>query len=413
MSIIASGPPNVAPLFAGEEAAVVTGEKRNAGAKVVMLPAAKKAVEEKLRQSVLDACEQFQIALGRGDKDYLRALHMQVKEAQAGAAAVKASILFKKYRSKFRTGSEIDPEKIRPVLKLVVDDEWSDLFVVVRSLWSMPYNKGYGRRLRFVVYDEHHDGVIGIIGLQSPPADLQVRDALFNYPEDGKLDLVNCTMDAFAVGAVPPYSYLLGGKLCAGLISTDTIRQAYWRQYAGKKTEMRKLGVQQPLVAVTTTSAFGRSSQYNRLKFGDRLLAEPIGYTQGFGTLHLEGLYEQMCDYLRMENRFTKGGFGNGPKVRWQNITRALIAVGLPRTLLRHGLQREVFLYRFVDDLEGGMMGQGFGQPIALGERDFGAYWRARWATPRAQRFPWWNQGNERDLLERTLAIAVREKLPE
>lgn len=374
-----------------------------------MLPAAKRAVEAKLRQSILDACEQFQTALGHGDKDYLRALHMKVKEAQAGSAAAKALTLFKKYRSKFRTGSEIDPAKIRPVLKLASDDEWSDLFVIVRSLWSMPYNKGYGRRLRFVIHDEHHDGVIGIIGLQSPPADLLVRDDLFNYPDNSKLDLVNSTMDAFAVGAVPPYSYLLGGKLCAGLISTDTIRQAYWRQYAGKKTEMRNLGVQQPLVAVTTTSAFGRSSQYNRLKYRDRLLAEPIGYTQGFGTLHLESLYEQMCDYLRMDDRFTKGGFGNGPKVRWQNITRALIAVGLPRTLLRHGLQREVFLYRFVDDLENGMKGNSFGQPIALAEHDFAAYWRERWAMPRALRFPWWNQGNERDLLERTLATSVRE----
>lgn len=356
----------------------------------------------RLRECVLAACKVMDIAVASGDKDYLRAMHVGAK--QQTHQHDKAIALFERHKHYFKSGAEIDPTKIDPVLQLAsTTGLWAELFFVTRCMWSMPYNKGYGRRLRYVVYDRHHEAVIGIIGLQSPPADLAVRDAVFKSPTESKLALVNSTMDAYAVGAVPPYSHLLGGKLCAGMISTDTIRRGYWRQYAGKHTEMCNEQISQPLVGVTTTSAFGRSSQYNRLKYKDRLLAQPIGYTRGYGMLHLEHTYEQACDYLRMVGKHTDAGYGNGPKVRWQNMTKALMGVGLPRTMLRHGVLREVFLYRFVEDFEAGMAGGAFGAPINLSESDFGTYWRERWAVPRAERFPTWNQGNEHELIRRSL----------
>ncbi|WP_323740792.1 Druantia anti-phage system protein DruA [Caenimonas koreensis] len=349
--------------------------------------------------------KEFDAATAKDDKDYLRALHGRAKQLQPGVPGKRVRAAFVKHRAMFAIGNEIDPNKIRPVLKLASQDtEWGEIFGVVRALWSMPYNKGYGRRLRFVVFDAHHEAVIGIIGLQSPPADLQCRDMLFQYPKQRKLELVNSTMDAYAVGAIPPYSYLLGGKLVAGLIATDAVREAYWTQYAGKKTEMENKLIRQPLVAVTTTSAFGRSSMYNRLKYKNRLLAEPIGSTLGFGTLHLEHLYDGIRAYLEMTGEYNNGGFGTGPKVRWQNIVTALNRLGLGSDMLRHGVQREVFLYRLVEDLESGMSGGEPGNPERLSVQDYSEFWIERWAVPRAQRFPHWSNGDERILIEQTLA---------
>lgn len=375
-----------------------------ANGKIIYLPTSVKAVEAELRTRIEAACADFERAMVRDDKDYVRALHGQAKQLQPGVDAGRIRRLFAKHQQWFRNGADIDPAKIKPVLHPAPDrSEWGELFMIVRALWSMPYNKGYGRRLRFVVWDQHHSAVIGIIGLQSPPADLNCRDQLFAYPEQLKLNSVNCTMDAYAVGAVPPYSYLLGGKLCAGMIATDSVRQAYWRQYAAKRTEMLDQSLRQPLAAVTTTSAFGRSSMYNRLRYEDRMLAEPIGYTLGYGTLHLEHLYSEIRSYLEMKDAYNYGGFGAGPKVRWQNITNALTLLGLPGSLLQHGVKREVFLFRLVDDLETGMAGGGFGKPFRLAPKDFGAYWRERWAVPRAARFPQWNQGKDVDLIRQTL----------
>jgi hypothetical protein len=374
-------------------------EREIAVSNAVYLPKLRQRAAGDLRKAILAACEDFERSLRESDKDFLRGLHVQAKQQNPGYSPKAALALFAKHRKHFRDGCEIDLSKIKPVLQLVAEDDWADLFYITRSMWSMPYTKGYGRRLRFVVYDEHHEGVMGVIGLQSPPADLGARDELFRYPSDRKLELVNCTMDAFAVGAVPPYSYLLGGKLCAGLVASDEVRQAYWRHYAGKKSQMLERGIQQPLAAITTTSAFGRSSQYNRLKYHNRVLAEPIGYTLGYGTMHLEHLYERMCTHLKVVGKFTEGGFGNGPKVRWQNISRTLSDVGLPKSLLRHGVKREVFIYRLVDELAAGMAGEGFGVPFQLSTDRFADYWKDRWAIPRANRFPDWNKGKDTALL--------------
>jgi hypothetical protein len=356
---------------------------------------------ENLTGEILAAVGTFRNAEVSGDKDYLRQLHVYAKRKSTEYQGPALQKLFAKHKTHFLPGSKIDPAKIAPKLRLVQDKSRTDmeLFRLVRGMWSMPPNKGYGRRLRFIVYDEYHESVIGIIGLQSPPADLSCRDRLFSYPKGEKLQLVNSTMDAFTVGAIPPYSYLLGGKLCAGLISSDEIRQAYWRQYAGEKTWMEDRSIGQPLLGVTTTGAFGRSSMYNRLRYQGRLLAEPIGYTLGYGTLHLEHLYDDISKYLRSTGNFKDGGFGAGPKIRWQNIANALSGLGLSGSLLKHGVQREVFLFRFVSDLEGGMAGKSFGEPIKLPADTFSDYWKERWALPRAARFPTWNQGHDLQIL--------------
>lgn len=359
---------------------------------------------DSLRAQILEACSRFEISTNLNDKDYLRSLHLFAKKQALGLDQETLQKLFQKYQGKFRNGKEIDPSKISPSLHFVESkSEDSEVFQLVRAMWSMPYNKGYGRRLRFIVYDDYHEAVIGIIGLQSPPADLSSRDSLFSYPKGKKLDFVNSTMDAYTVGAIPPYSNLLGGKLCAGLISTDAIRQAYWRKYAGEKTWMKDQPIGQPLVAVTTTGAFGRSSMYNRVRYKNRLLAEPIGYTLGYGTLHLEHLYTSICDFLKSSESHKVGGFGNGPKVRWQNIANALTALNLPSTLLKHGVRREVFMFRFVENLENGMAGGNFGNPIPLSVDEYSQYWKERWAWPRATRFPDWNTENDIEKLQSSL----------
>jgi hypothetical protein len=380
--------------------------------KVVYLPREIARVEESLRESILAACADFERSKKDGDKDYLRALHGRAKAHEPGVDGHRIQSLFRKYEHLFRAGKDIDPAKIKPVMHLAPQgSDWGDLFAIVRSLWSMPYNKGYGRRLRFVIFDEYHESVIGIIGLQSPPADLACRDDIFVYPEGRKLEMVNCTMDAYSIGAIPPYSFLLGGKLCAGLVAADAVRQAYWRQYAGKKTQMENARIRQPLAAVTTTSAFGRSSMYNRLKYKNRLLAEPIGYTLGYGTLHLEHLYPKVRSYLEMTDEYNNGGFGTGPKARWQNLINALMKLGLTNDLLRHGVKREVFIYDLVSELVPGMTGASFGEPQSMTTEEYSEYWLERWALPRAIRRPHWKDGDSTELIRQTIAsIPSRKK---
>ena len=340
---------------------------------------------EWLKTQILEAKAYFESLVESGNKEEIKKAHIAAKKLSDKNRFRTIELLAKKHSKFLIHGTQIEPSEIAPRLKEVRSDSDVELFRLARSSWSMPYSKGYGRRLRFIIIDEAHGALMGAIGLQSPPADLQCRDMLFEKSDD-KLLWVNTTMDAFTVGAVGPYRQLLGGKLAAGVLATKEVQQAYWRKYGSATTIMSSRKLTQPLTAVTTTSAFGRSSIYNRLKYNQRLIAEPLGYTQGYGSIHLEHLYPVICQFLRERNKLRKGGFGNGPKIRWQNIHTAALELGLPSKTLLHGVQRQVFLFRHASNFQEAALGKEKPVPATFCFPDWAKYWKARYCVPRGQR---------------------------
>jgi hypothetical protein len=81
-------------------------------------------------------------------------------------------------------------------------------------------------------------------------------------------------MDAFVLGAVPPYSSLIGGKLIASLVASQEVGDAFDAKYGTRPGVISQRAKNPRLVLVTVTSALGRSSVYNRL----RLHASPIDH---------------------------------------------------------------------------------------------------------------------------------------
>ena len=77
-------------------------------------------------------------------------------------------------------------------------------------------------------------------------------------------------MDAYVVGAVPPYSQLIGGKLVAALMASTEVKRVYERKYLGRQAVISEKKHRARLVLLTTTSALGRSSLYNRLSLAKR-----------------------------------------------------------------------------------------------------------------------------------------------
>jgi hypothetical protein len=307
----------------------------------------------------------------------------------------------------FARGGQVVPERIRPVLVEVVEPWQGDLFRLARLTWSLPYSKGYGRRLRFLILDAGNPApsgspfLIGILALQSPPLSFPPRDRRFRYPPGRKVELVNQTMDIQTLGAVPPYSDLLGGKLVALAAASNEVRQAYRRKYGGRRTEIEGRILPAHLVALTTTSAFGRSSLYNRLHYRGEPIAISLGYTEGYGTFHLEVLYPLFREFLEAQGVSTKGGYGVGPRIKWQTCVRALERLGLSRSLLRHALRREAFLFPLIHNLEDYMEGRA-AEPLYrdLPFEDLAAYWRERWLLPRAGRVNGWHAWEPECLLD-------------
>ncbi|MGQ9627649.1 MAG: Druantia anti-phage system protein DruA [Anaerolineae bacterium] len=364
---------------------------------------------EQLRQLVVERVTALGFSLSEGNilalsetnKGFIRRLHETARRIELAKQQDWLCCYLPRYLQYFSNGNEIIPERIHPTL-IEVERGWQrNLFRIARLLWSIPFSKGYGRRLRFLIMDKSNDKLIGILCLQSPPLSFPPRDKLFQYPEGRKTELVNQTMDIQTLGAVPPYNRLLGGKLVALAAASNEVRSAYRRKYTGRVTEIEKRVLPAHLVALTTTSAFGRSSIYNRLRYKGQLIAEPIGYTQGYGSFHLAELYPLFRQFLEAQNISTRGGFGTGPRIKWQTMVRALERLDFSADLLRHGVQREAFLFPLVNNLKAYMEGQ-TDEPdyLDLPFADLFEHWRERWLLGRAERVDGWRAWGREQIRE-------------
>lgn len=362
---------------------------------------------DELRQAVLEELRALGFEWQEGElclsqdqtKTLARQLHEPAKLTELEQRQDWLRQTLTRYLPFFADGDEIDPQKVKPTL-IEVKERWQhELFRVARLTWSLPYSKGFGRRLAFLVMDSSTDKLIGILRLQSPPLSFPPRDRLFDYPDGCKTELVNQTMDIQTLGSLPPYNRLLGGKLIAMAAASNEVRDVYRRKYAGRKTEMEDRVLPPHLVALTTTSAFGRSSLYNRLSYRNETITESLGYTEGYGSFHLLRLYPLFREFLEAQGISTRGGYGTGPRRKWQTMVRALERLGFSSDLLKHGVKREAFLFPLINNLEAYMTGQDRKPQFRdLSFDELATYWRERWLLPRAERVDGWQRWRKQEV---------------
>ena len=244
-------------------------------------------------------------------------------------------------------GSEVQPERIAPRLQLVESGtEHGSLFRYASLHWSVPVSNGYGRRLRFLVFDDQNDKLIGLIGLGDPVYSLRDRDGWIGWNADQKSERLYHVMDAYVLGAVPPYSMLLGGKLIAMITACNEVRRAFKRKYFGTKSIINKTRRPPYLTLITTTSALGKSSMYNRMKIGGFEYWRSIGFTRGFGEFHFSnGIYGAIREFAedRCDPTAKQEAWGSGFRNKREVIRKCLIKLDLSSDLLNHGIEREVF----------------------------------------------------------------------
>ncbi|SRR6266516_1952814 len=217
-------------------------------------------------------------------KESIRALHFEQRKAALREQREFVRRAFPELQHHFAKGIDIDPEKVEPVLELIDADTWqSDLFRLATLSWSVPVSAGFGRRLRYLVWDKSNNKLMGIIALGDPVFNLKARDDLigWNVNDRGKR-LVN-VLDAYVLGAVPPYNIILGGKLISCLVRSREVRDDFARRYGKTRGIISRKKKGARLVIVTTSSSLGRSSVYNRLKLGKESYFTSLGYTQGWG----------------------------------------------------------------------------------------------------------------------------------
>lgn len=325
------------------------------------------------------------------DKNELRQLHAAAVQHRLESAEPYLRRLEPRLLKRVANGYEVIPQLISPKLVQVHPRSEEELLFRYISLhWSIPVSSGYGRRLRFLVIDKQNEKVMGAFGLGDPVFNLGARDTAVGWTRDAKQARLHNVMEAFLVGAVPPYSYLLAGKLVAMLMASNEVRRAFQRKYSNNSSIISERRLDGRLVLVTTISALGRSSIYNRISYQGRKLIESVGYTQGYGDFHFaNGLYTAIRDHAQRYCAPTAraASWGNGFRNRREVIKKCLVDLDLPSDWVHHGIKREVFHMPLGDKsleyLQGSTRQPRFFDFPATSLAD---YWRERWAIPRSLR---------------------------
>ncbi|MBN9038828.1 MAG: DUF4338 domain-containing protein [Rhizobiales bacterium] len=352
----------------------------------------KRALRSHLHNLGFTKDEAGDLVLPGAGKEVIRKLHRGQRRERLVSSQCFLERALPRTLPHFADGNELEPRAItlalRPVLSGTIE---ADIFRVATLTWSVPVSVGFGRRMRYLVWDEGHDRLAGIIALGDPVYNLSVRDNLIDWTVHDRAQRLVGILDAYALGAVPPYNLLLGGKAVACLIRSREIFEDFRRAYGGTVGVISGKAKGANLVAVTTTSSMGRSSVYNRLRLEGTDYFESIGFTEGWGHFHItDALFERMRLFLRERNHAyaDKHKFGEGPNWRLRTIRAALSALNFNENILRHGIKREVFISKLASNaLE--VLRTGAEAPDICGLRtvtEISDLARDRWLVPRAER---------------------------
>ena len=245
-----------------------------------------------------------------------------------------------------KTG-EYQSSKIEPTIEVCETQSQHNLFRILRHYWSSPYSDYVGRRMKLIIRDRSLPSkpVIGIAALGSSIIHIPERDDWIGWDTETRTNRIVYTMDAYVLGALPPYNYLLGGKLISYILASKEVRQLYKKRYQHQVTLQRGRRASD-LACIFTTSLYGKSSQYNRLKYEGRLLYQPIGKTKGYGTLHLTNeTFSAMRELLESHNLNITNRFGDGPVWRMRVIREVGQLLGFDSDfLLQHSFRRNIYV---------------------------------------------------------------------
>ena len=356
---------------------------------------------EKLRTNITRMLRSQGYEIGNGlirlpqaaTKDDLRRINQMACAHRIASAEPVFARLEDKLIRRIAAGEEVVPERIKPRL-VRVDGESEDslLFRYATLHWSIPVSSGYGRRMRFLVVDESNGKLIGLFGLGDPVYAIKARDEWIGWDSETKKQRLYHVMDAYVLGAVPPYSMLLGGKLVALMTLSNEVRQIFTQKYGGTRTLIHNQSKPPWLVLLTTTSALGRSSIYNRVRLDGYNFWRSVGFTSGSGEFHFSnGIYQQMIAFGQMNCQPTakSPSWGKGFRNRRELIKKCLASIGLSTNLLYHGIRREIFVAPLAQNalefLRGEVRDPDFWDWPA---DEIAQRFLKRWLLPRAERMP-------------------------
>lgn len=297
--------------------------------------------------------------------------------------------------------SPIDWYNIKPVLTRVITDTELYMWQYARNVVSsMPANNMVGRQLRFYVVDEYSGRWLGITCLSSAMNVIAPRRAHVEWDVETKFKRLQYVGNISVCVPIQPFGSLIGGKLMMAMYATNEMRAAWERMYGDT------------MLAVETTSLYGKSSQYNRVKE-----FKYLGLTGGMGVAHIPAeIWRAINQYLQFHPELNKSGSAH----RWRVLPALARKFNIDVKRMNYHNQRRGFYWcetatnslELLRDPESDVSTAMFhDRPIAQTI----AYWKHRWYFPRLGRryhmIDEWN--DDAYTLRSNMSEALRSKFAE
>ncbi len=320
-------------------------------------------------------------------KNTYRKLHYDQRQERLLSSAKTIKTWEDHFISSIAKPNEIDIQKIKPRIRPIETVQDRGLFNYASLTWSVPVSKGFGRRTYFLVEDEQNGKLIGIFALGDPVYNLSVRDKEIGWTQEQKALRLYNVFDAFVCGAIDPYRQLLGGKLIAMLTTSDEVIELLRQKYDGKRTQISEEIKDSRPALITVTSALGRSSIYNRLRYKQRYLLKSKGYTKGFGHFHFSPtLYADLLEVAKEHPSYAGTEFGAGANWKIRTLRQALNLLGVSSNYMQHGLTREVFLGELASNSMSFLRGETNELDYHFASiEEIADFWKERWLLPRSE----------------------------
>jgi hypothetical protein len=244
-------------------------------------------------------------------------------------------------------------------------------------------------------------------------------------------------MEIVVCGGVPPYSYLLSGKLVCLMMLSPEVAQIYEERYGQQISIIASQMAGRPirrsakLAYLGTTSLYAAgSSQYNRVVLPARTLSSQdteiryrhIGNTRGYGSAHLSKETRDTLNALEnLERKYRRVNnvFGEGANPKMRQLSSGLDALEIAQAdLLRHASPRMVYnipliknAERFlleIDETPQLIISQGGAESGRENSCKIANFWSTRWAASRLDYGPLFQQLGEASPLK----LRISRQLP-
>ena len=178
----------------------------------------------------------------------------------------------------------------------------------------MPENSVIGRQMRYFFFDGNSGRLLGIVCLVSALTGPSPRYQRLQWKQETKWRNLHQVMNIAVCVPIQPFGTLCGGKLLFTSALSNEVREEYRSRYGSH------------LLAVETTSLYGKSSQYNRVTE-----YEYLGLTKGTITMQIsDTLWEKMQAYLFLHPEYDDSpDKGDRSNVKARRIMRLAVVLGI------------------------------------------------------------------------------------